>query len=70
MTPQKRLLDLAFALLLIVLLAPVMLGLLLWLWARQGRPVFYVAERMKGVNAPFRLWKLRTMTVARTDSGV
>lgn len=70
MTPQKRLLDLFFAVLLIVLLGPVLLGLVLWLLIREGRPVFYVAERMKGVNRPFMLWKLRTMTVAGTDSGV
>lgn len=70
MTPQKRALDLLFALLLILLLGPVMLALLAWLWIRQGRPLFYVAERMKGVDAPFHLWKLRTMTVTATDSGV
>lgn len=70
MTPQKRALDLAFALLLILLLGPVMIALLIWLWIRQGRPLFYVAERMKGVDRPFHLWKLRTMTVTTTDSGV
>lgn len=70
MTPQKRLLDLIFCLLLILLLAPVMIALLLWLWIRQGRPLFYVAERMKGVDRPFQLWKLRTMTVVDTDTGV
>ena len=70
MTPQKRLLDLVFALLLIVLLGPVLLGLVLWLLVREGRPVFYVAERMKGVDRPFMLWKLRTMAVADADSGV
>lgn len=70
MTPQKRVLDLLFVLLLILLLGPVMIALLVWLWIRQGRPLFYVAERMKGVDRPFRLWKLRTMTVTATDSGV
>ena len=34
---------------------------------REGRPLFYVAERMKGVDRPFALWKLRTMT---EDAGV
>lgn len=70
MTLQKRLLDLAFAALLVVLLGPVMLGLMLWLLIREGRPLFYVAERMKAPDEPFQLWKLRTMTVADTDSGV
>lgn len=70
MTWDKRLFDLFFATLLIVILGPILLGLLLWLLWKEGRPVFYVAERMKGINRPFRLWKLRTMTLADEDSGV
>jgi len=70
MTPAKRILDLFFATLLVVLLGPVMLGLLAWLWIRQGRPLFYVAERMKTPDQPFMLWKLRTMTVVDEDTGV
>lgn len=70
MTPAKRLLDLFFALLLVGLLGPVMLGLLAWLWIKQGRPLFYVAERMKTADQPFMLWKLRTMTVVDADAGV
>jgi len=70
MTPQKRILDLVFALLLVALLWPVILGLALWLRLRQGRPVFHVAERMKAPGQPFRLWKFRTMTVVEDDSGV
>ena len=63
MTPAKRLLDLFFALLLVGLLGPVMQGLLAWLWIKQGRPLFYVAERMKTAAQPFMLWKLRPVTV-------
>ena len=70
MTPAKRLLDLFFAALLVVLLGPIMLGLLVWLWIKQGRPLFYVAERMKTPDQPFMLWKLRTMTVVDEDAGV
>ena len=70
MTPAKRLLDLCFAVLLVGLLGPVMLGLLVWLWIKQGRPLFYVAERMKTPDQPFMLWKLRTMTVVDSDAGV
>lgn len=70
MTPQKRLLDLFFVLLLIGLLGPILLGLLLWLLLKEGRPVFYVSERMKAPGQPFMLWKLRTMTVADDDAGV
>ena len=70
MTPAKRALDLVVALLLCALLALPFSLLLLWLLLKQGRPVFYVAERMRAPGRPFRLWKLRTMTVARADSGV
>jgi len=70
MTWRKRIFDLFFVFLLVIILAPVLTGLLVWLYLKQGRPLFYVAERMKGVDRPFMLWKLRTMTVVDTDSGV
>ncbi|CUI01626.1 sugar transferase [Leisingera aquaemixtae] len=70
MTWRKRLFDLFFATLLILLLGPVLLLLLGWLLWKEGRPLFYVAERMKGVDQPFSLWKLRTMNVVDTDAGV
>jgi len=70
MTWRKRIFDLFFASLLVLVLGPVLLLLLLWLLLKEGRPVFYVAERMKGVDQPFSLWKLRTMTVVASDSGV
>ncbi|APG49369.1 MULTISPECIES: sugar transferase [Phaeobacter] len=70
MTWRKRLFDLFFASLLVVVLGPVLLGLLAWLLLKEGRPLFYVAERMKGVDQPFALWKLRTMQVVDSDTGV
>ncbi|MCR9124863.1 MAG: sugar transferase [Rhodobacteraceae bacterium] len=70
MTWSKRIYDLFFASLLVVILGPILIGLLIWLWVRQGRPLFYVAERMKGPDRPFALWKLRTMTVVEGDRGV
>lgn len=70
MTRGKRLFDLVLASLLAVILMPVLAALLVWLALRQGRPLFHVAERMKGINQPFALWKLRTMTVAKEDAGV
>ena len=70
MTFGKRLFDLVLALLLgAVLLVPFTV-LLLLLLVKEGRPIFYVAERMKAPGKPFRLWKLRTMTVARSDSAL
>ena len=70
MTWRKRIFDLFFASLLVVLLGPLLLGLLIWLLWQEGRPLFYVAERMKGVDRPFVLWKLRTMRVVEADTGV
>ncbi len=67
---RKRLFDLSFAALLAVILAPVLLGLILWLMWKEGRPVFYAAERMKAPGAAFCLWKLRTMDAEAKDSGV
>lgn len=70
MTWRKRLFDLFFATLLSVILGPVLLALLIWLLVKEGRPVFYRAERMATPTRSFRLWKLRTMTGVTGDTGV
>ena len=70
MTPAKRTVDVVLALLLSVILALPFTLLVLYLWAREGRPVFYVSERMRAPGRPFWLWKLRTMRVVATDVGV
>lgn len=67
---MKRLFDIVLALCLAVVLAPVLLGLMLAIWLTDGRPLFYISERMRGPDRPFRLWKLRTMRVVQEDSGV
>jgi lipopolysaccharide/colanic/teichoic acid biosynthesis glycosyltransferase len=41
---------------------------LLLLW-KQGRPVFYVSERMRTADEGFALWKFRTMTEDPQDCG-
>lgn len=70
MTWRKRLFDLFFASLLVIILGPILLGLLVWLLFKEGRPLFHVAERMKTPQQSFNLWKLRTMTVVDGDQGV
>jgi lipopolysaccharide/colanic/teichoic acid biosynthesis glycosyltransferase len=70
MTFGKRLMDIGIALFLAALLALPFLVLIVVLLVLDGRPVFYVAERMRAPGRPFRLWKLRTMKVAAADSGV
>ncbi|MFB2531551.1 sugar transferase [Paracoccus sp. p4-l81] len=70
MTPAKRLFDIIVALILAVILAiPVALTAILIL-LRDGRPVFYISERMKTPTQGFNLVKFRTMTTVASDSGV
>ena len=70
MTWRKRIFDLFFASLLVVILGPVILLLVVYIYLKQGRPLFYVAERMKTPDQPFGLIKFRTMTVVEEDQGV
>ena len=64
MTLSKRATDILLSLILSAVLALPFALLLLWLLIRQGRPLFYVAERMRSPDRGFNLWKLRTMTPA------
>lgn len=66
----KRLFDIALALFLIVALAPVIGILLAVLLITEGRPLYYVSERMKTPQQGFALIKLRTMANAPSDGGV
>lgn len=70
MTPAKRAFDILVALVLMALLALPFLAIAALLLVTQGRPVFYVAERMATPTRAFGLWKFRTMTVADRDAGV
>lgn len=70
MTPLKRVFDIAAVAFLGSLLAVPFGALLIYLLIREGRPIFYVSERMRAPDRPFHLWKLRTMRPATGDSGV
>jgi lipopolysaccharide/colanic/teichoic acid biosynthesis glycosyltransferase len=70
MTPGKRALDLIVTLLLAPILLPVGLVIALLLWAAEGRPVFYLSERMQTPVRAFRLIKFRTMRPDPADNGV
>lgn len=67
MTASKRMVDLVLAALLAVLLSPVVLVIAALILIRDGRPVFFLSERMKAPDQPFRLVKFRTMTVEPDD---
>lgn len=62
MTPQKRIMDLVLAILLAVILALPILVIAVLILVRDGRPVFYVSERMRAPGRPFGLYKFRTMS--------
>lgn len=70
MTPAKRAFDLACALVLAGLLAPLMAAVALAVLVLDGRPVLYLSERMKTPTQGFRLVKFRTMKPDPGDSGV
>jgi len=69
-TPGKRVFDVLLALVLAVVLAPVALVVAALILLREGRPVFYVSERMKTAQDPFFLWKFRTVSGAAGDGDV
>lgn len=70
MTLAKRLLDIVLALLFGALLLGPLVVLALVLLLSDGRPIFYVSERMRSPGESFWLVKLRTMRPDPTDSGV
>ncbi|MFD1342226.1 sugar transferase [Litorisediminicola beolgyonensis] len=70
MTPGKRLFDIAAALFLGLILAPVIVAVAVTIRLRDGAPVLYLSERMRDTETPFQLWKFRTMRVVAEDSGV
>ncbi len=65
-----RVLDVVYALGLSILLSPLLVGVTLIVWLRDGRPIFYRSERMHNATTGFTLWKFRTMKAVAGDSGV
>jgi lipopolysaccharide/colanic/teichoic acid biosynthesis glycosyltransferase len=59
----KRLLDTVFASVGLLVLAPVLLPTMLLIWLQDLRSPFYVAARAGRGGRPFRMIKLRSMTV-------
>ena len=66
----KRLLDITLAVVLCVLLFVPFMVLLLALLLTEGRPLFYVSERMQTTDRAFALIKLRTMRESLENTGV
>lgn len=70
MTFHKRLFDIVFAMILIILLAPLYLSVAVLVLLKDGRPILYRSERMHAPDIGFQLVKFRTMKTVDDDSGV
>jgi exopolysaccharide production protein ExoY len=58
---SRRAVDIAAALLLLVMCAPILLAGMIAVWIGSGRPVLFGHIRLGRNGRPFRCWKLRTM---------
>ena len=65
----KRAFDVAASFLLLVLLAPVMIGIAVWIKTDSKGPVFYRQERITQYGKKFRIFKFRTMVVDADKKG-
>lgn len=70
MPTSKRLFDIVVAVLLAVPLTPVIILISICILVLDGRPVFYLSERMKAPKEGFVLVKFRTMRPDARDQGV
>ncbi len=66
----KRLLDIVFASIGLVVLAPVLIPATVLIWLQDFRSPFYVATRIGRGGRPFRIVKLRTMAVDADAAGI
>ena len=66
----KRLLDLVFASIGLVVLAPLMLPTIVLIWLQDFRSPIFVATRAGRAGRSFRMAKLRTMVVGADAAGI
>lgn len=65
----KRLFDLVFSALALILLSPLMLALGIWIKVDSEGPVFYRGERVGKDGKPFHMYKFRTMVLKADRMG-
>ncbi|WP_119071452.1 sugar transferase [Aggregatilinea lenta] len=65
----KRLIDIAAALVGLIVLSPLLLVMALLIWIKRGSPIFFRQQRPGLHGKPFTLLKFRTMTDARDAYG-
>lgn len=70
MTVFKRVFDFSSALVIATLVGPIFLLVVMLILIKDGRPIFYISERMKSTTTSFNLIKFRTMQPMAGDSGV
>jgi lipopolysaccharide/colanic/teichoic acid biosynthesis glycosyltransferase len=68
-SPGKRVFDIVAALTGLVLLAPLLVVVAVWIRLDSPGPVFFRQERVGRGGVPFRIHKFRTMRVAAGPSG-
>ncbi len=66
----KRVLDIVASLFGILLLTPLMVFVILLIWAKDLKSPFYISERIGKDEKPFKIIKLRTMIVGADVKGV
>ena len=59
----RRIVDVVAAVILIAIASPLLVAGALWVFAADGRPVFFGHRRVGRDGRAFRCWKLRTMKV-------
>lgn len=65
----KRLFDIILALTALIILSPLLIPVMLILWATGEHYVFYLQKRVGYKNARFRIWKFATMLKASPSLG-
>lgn len=66
----KRLFDILFALVLLVLLSPIVIAVSIYLWvALKGKSVLFKQRRVGLHNKPFNVYKFKTMLDLKDEQG-
>ena len=69
MRATKALLDRLTAAVALLLLSPVFLAIVVWIWLDDGRPALIAQQRAGRDGKPFRMLKFRTMVVDAIEAG-
>jgi len=66
---EKRIFDILFSILAMVILSPLVLIISIFLWVSEGWPVIFSQDRPGFHGKIFRIWKFRTMRELRDENG-